>query len=555
MSKYNYSIYKDDERRNLIERLKLVLKQYSDEPPNLDIVAQTSSFARKASYDISLLIAQRGKPFVDGEFIKSCLLKAVNAFGGSLTVDDVLQIPLSDKTVATRVQVIAGSIEEKFKSLLQSCVYFSLYLNESTDNRHVSQLSIFVRIVGDDFSYTKELLDFFPLHGTTTGADIFSTVENTFEKFNINFSKCSCIVTDGASSMVGTRKGFAGQLFQRNIKVPLIHCIIHQEALCGKAIKITAAMKMVTKIINFIKGGNRSLTHRQFKLFLAEHDSLYKDIPLYSDVRWLSAGQCLERFLALKNEIMMFLQIIAMASAMYNEFKSFLEDIDSLCELALITDLTNHLNTLNYKLQTSEQSSSQLVSHIDSFIAKLNMLMHDLIHNSFYHFPACKYLLEESAPNTCDFKKHFYILQSIIEEFTTRFKDLQALRKDLILYENVFFVPIEEQNVILREELCDLQNDISLHYLKNKFQNSLEIFKTLPKDKYPFLRSFGLRIFSMFGSTYLCECSFSKMKQIKNDLRSSMNDSTLTALMRTYLTNIEIDTFSLVPPVTTYKPN
>ncbi|XP_066585229.1 EPM2A-interacting protein 1-like [Prorops nasuta] len=172
-----------------------------------------------------------------------------------------------------------------------------------------------------------------------------------------------------------------------------------------------------------------------------------------------------------------------MTSAMYKEFKSFLKDIDSLCELALITDLTNHLNTLNYKLQTSKQSISQLVSNIDSFIAKLNMLMHELIHNSFYHFPACKYLLEESAPNTCDIKKHFYILQSIIEEFTTRFKDLQALRKDLILYENVFFVPIEEQNVTLREELCDLQNDISLHYLKNKFQNSLEIFKTLPKDK------------------------------------------------------------------------
>ncbi|XP_066598827.1 general transcription factor II-I repeat domain-containing protein 2B-like [Prorops nasuta] len=325
MSKYNYSIYKDDERRNLIEGLKLVLKQYSDEPPNLDIAAQTSSFARKASYDISLLIAQR----------------AINAFEGSLTVDDVLQNTLSDKTVASRVQVIAGSIEEKFKSLLQSCVYFSMYLDESTDNRHVSQLSIFVRNIRDDFSYTEELLDFFPLYGTTTGADIFSAVENTFEKFNINFSKCSCIVTYGAPSMVGTRKAFAGQLFQRNIKVSLIHCIIHQEALC------------------------------------AEHDSLYKDIPLYSDVRWLSAGQCLERFSALKNEIMIFLQIIAMTSAMYNEFKSFLEDIDSLCELALITDLTNHLNTLNYKLQTSKQSISQLVSHIDSFIAKLNMLMHD----------------------------------------------------------------------------------------------------------------------------------------------------------------------------------
>ena len=442
---------------------------------------------------------------------------------------------MSKNTVVSRINHIASSIEEKLKYLLATCSYFSLCLDESTDNRHVSQLSIFARIVQNDFSCVEELLDFVPLHGTATSVDIFRAVEQVLEKLNTDFSKCSAIVTDGAKAMTGSKIGFFGQIKQRDLKFPLIHCLIHQEALCGKAVKLCSAMQIVTKIINAIKGGNKFLNHRKFQSFLEEHNAIYKDIPLYCEVRWLSAGQCLRTFFTIRKEIFLFLQQMSLA----NDFKSFFEDLNSLSELAFITDLTSSLNILNLKLQKANQSISQLVSHIDSFRRKL-ILMKNHLENDIFE-QSCKILLTEYGKE-CDFKKHLYIIESLITQFDTRFNDLEPLRKHLILFENPLTVKIEEQDLEFQEELCDLQNDL---FLKARPEKGVEFFKILDRLNYPKLVNFGLRIFSMFGSTYLCECSFSKLKYTKTDKRSCLNDITLSSLMRTSSSNISVDTVSL----------
>jgi len=74
------------------------------------------------------------------------------------------------------------------------------------------------------------------------------------------------------------------------------------------------------------------------------------------------------------------------------------------------------------------------------------------------------------------------------------------LRKDLILSEYPFTAQIEDQN--LQAELCDLQCDLSL---KTRLEKGVDVFLILNTSYYPSLRNFSLRIFSMFGSTYLCE--------------------------------------------------
>ena len=75
------------------------------------------------------------------------------------------------------------------------------------NNRYVSQLSIFARIVQNDFSYA-ELLDFVPLHDTTKSIDIFNGVEQTLQKFNADFFKCSTIVTLMRSSDARSKNRF-----------------------------------------------------------------------------------------------------------------------------------------------------------------------------------------------------------------------------------------------------------------------------------------------------------------------------------------------------------
>jgi len=70
--------------------------------------------------------------------------------------------------------------------------------------------------------------------------DIFKTVNQTLEKFGTDFLRCSDIVTNGARAMIESKNRFADQIKQRDVKFPIIHCIIHQ-ALSGKVVKLCNA--------------------------------------------------------------------------------------------------------------------------------------------------------------------------------------------------------------------------------------------------------------------------------------------------------------------------
>ncbi|KAG5344029.1 GTD2A protein, partial [Acromyrmex charruanus] len=250
---------------------------------------------------VSLLIAQNSKLFIEGVFVKNYIVEAVKAFGNSLTLEEAMNIRLSARIITSRIDDISDSIRDKL----------------------------------------------------STGLDIFLTVEETLKKFDIDFSKCSSITTDSAKAMIDLKKGFAGQLKQRNLNIPIIHCILHQEALAGKVVKLSTAME-ITKIINEIKGGHKFLTNQKFKLFLEEHKAVYTDVSLYCPIRWLSA----------------------------------LEDVT---ELAFITDISNQVRLLNLKLQRTNQNISQLVRHIDSFRRKFQILKSHLrgeipVKNFFFAF-------------------------------------------------------------------------------------------------------------------------------------------------------------------------
>ncbi|KYN11058.1 General transcription factor II-I repeat domain-containing protein 2 [Trachymyrmex cornetzi] len=97
--------------------------------------------------------------------------------------------------------------------------------------------------------------------------------------------------------------------------------------------------------------------------------------------------------------------------------------------------MTNHLNILNSKLQKTDQTISQLVSHIDSFRRKLVLFKRQLENNIIHFFPSCQILFEEHGTN-CDFRKQLNIIESLIHQFNTRFSDFETLRQDLTLFEN-----------------------------------------------------------------------------------------------------------------------
>jgi len=225
------------------------------------------------------------------------------------------------------------------------------------------------------------------LHGTTKGSDIFNALKKAIESFS-GFKKMSSIVTDGAKAMVGKNIGFVGFLCKSDINVPAIHCIIHQEALCGKIMKLDNIMNTVLKITNLIRGGNRSLNHRNFIKYLEELDCEYCDLLLHTDVRWLSRGKCLERFFGLRKEILNFLKTNITTDTTY--FENQLVDKQFLCSLAFLTDIYQHLNKLNLRLQGRKQTISQIIGFLDRFRKKLELFKNVFVENKLIHFPCCE---------------------------------------------------------------------------------------------------------------------------------------------------------------------
>lgn len=145
---------------------------------------QQSSNVTIASYKICHVLAKRKKPFSDGEIVKEAMISASKSlFDGhkdkSALMSSIKGLQLSHQTVARRVEQISDNLEFQIHQDLQSCEYFSLQLDESTDISDVAQLCVFIRMVFGDFTAKEEFVKLPPLHERTRGEDIF----NVFLKF------------------------------------------------------------------------------------------------------------------------------------------------------------------------------------------------------------------------------------------------------------------------------------------------------------------------------------------------------------------------------------
>ncbi|GFS46095.1 general transcription factor II-I repeat domain-containing protein 2 [Trichonephila inaurata madagascariensis] len=58
----------------------------------------------------------------------------------------------------------------------------------------------------------------------------------------------------------------------------VLHCIIHQQSLCGKCLDMSEVLKPVISVVNFIR--STGLNHRQFREFIEELEKMTYHIIL-----------------------------------------------------------------------------------------------------------------------------------------------------------------------------------------------------------------------------------------------------------------------------------
>ncbi|CAM5156832.1 unnamed protein product, partial [Natator depressus] len=134
-------------------------------------------------------------------------------------------------------------------------------------------------------------------------------------------------------------------------------------------------------------------------------DSAYNDIPLHSNIRWLSRGKVLVHFVNCFDAIKAFL---SEKRQNYPE----LDDDKWLCKLMFLNDITTHLNKLNLCLQGTGQTVLDLYEAWNAFVVKLAVFFRDIQTSTFRYFQLIKELSTCCTVNVDEIEKYMQELES-----------------------------------------------------------------------------------------------------------------------------------------------
>ncbi|XP_051520885.1 general transcription factor II-I repeat domain-containing protein 2A-like [Myxocyprinus asiaticus] len=374
-------------------------------------------------------------------------------------------------------------------------------------------------MVFGDMGAKEELLTILPLKGHTRGEDIFQDFMEFVNKTQLPLFK---LISIQLMVLQQWWTVLAGSLHCANrVKKDFLnyHCIIHQQALCGKILNMKEEMDVEMKIVCSVRA--RSLQRRLLRAHLEETGAEHTDLLLYTFVRWLSRGKFLAKFSELLPKIKDFLKLSKHAK--YAQ----LEDYQWLLDLAFLTDLTDLLNDFNLELQGKDKHVINMISSVNTFKSKLQLLSSRLQHNDLRNFTHMQIELQSQGKDfvQLDSARYEEQVQSILFEFERRFTDFSSIEPDASYLCFPFGPSIDVDCIAskiismfhldssaVENEILTLQNDIEIKSRATPGMNG-EFWNLLPEQKYT---SCAFNLTALFGSTYLCECAFSHKKIIKS---------------------------------------
>uniref|UniRef100_A0A3P9HMJ8 HAT C-terminal dimerisation domain-containing protein n=1 Tax=Oryzias latipes TaxID=8090 RepID=A0A3P9HMJ8_ORYLA len=157
---------------------------------------------------------------------------------------------------------------------------------------------------------------------------------------------------------------------------------------------------------------------------------------------------------------------------------------------------------------------SNLFDNVKAFLRKLHLLQGQHEKEDLTHFLACKVLVEETDRDIlchlCS-QKNYDLIQKLRENSEHFFSDFKNRDKSFNLFQNPFSLFPEEESGKMQFKLIDLQESSKA---RAAYYDLIEFYIGLSPSSNPALWQHAIRMVSLFGSTYICEKTFSNMFEL-----------------------------------------
>lgn len=186
-----------------------------------------------------------------------------------------------------------------------------------------------------------------------------------------------------------------------------------------------------------------------------------------------------------------------------------------------------------------------MANKVFAFEEKLSIYYNEIQNKQLHNFPTIIKTREDGiniSEENCSIISNF--ITALLNEFQKRFQDLRKIKNCLLLVENPWHLKtptISELASVLNcnyselfDEFIDFKNDTNLEVIfkeKREKREYVEFWSIVPQ-KYKSVQRCAQIMLTFFGSTYVCESSFSKMKYTKSVYRNKLTDSHLDDIIR-----------------------